>query len=245
MAAVAGGYLVFHAALQWGLLLKYLRWVKFLTPASNRLQHIVNETATRMGTSARAVWELGGAAAYAFAFPTTRELVISKRLLELCDDEEIAAISAHELGHLTESKAVLLGRLLGSLSLFPIIFISPAASWFGTFGILIPFLTIFLMVHFTRVFSQRMEKRADAVALKQQTNEGVYARALEKFYRENLLPAVNVNNRHTHPHLYDRMIAAGITPNYPRPARPPRVTLPSLAIYFALGIIFAMLVMRG
>ena len=54
-----------------------------------------------------------------------------------------------------------------------------------------------------------MEKRADQLALNEQVQEGVYARALEKLYRENKIPAVNVNDKQTHPHLYDRMVAAG------------------------------------
>jgi len=57
-----------------------------------------------------------------------------------------------------------------------------------------------------------------------ESDESVYAPALEKLYRENQLPAVNINDRQTHPHLYDRMLAAGITPNYPRPGRPKKMT---------------------
>jgi hypothetical protein len=96
------------------------------------------------------------------------------------------------------------------------------------------------MLRFVKWLSQRMEKRADELALKEQINEGVYARALEKLYRENLSPAVNVNNRQTHPHLYDRMIAAGITPDFPRPARPKRLTLIGWAFIFAFGLFIAL-----
>jgi hypothetical protein len=81
-----------------------------------------------------------------------------------------------------------------------------------------------------------MEKRADEFAVKEQLNDGIYARALEKLYKENLSPAVNVNNRQTHPHLYDRMIAAGITPDFQRPARPKRLTLIGWAFAFSFGV---------
>jgi hypothetical protein len=81
-----------------------------------------------------------------------------------------------------------------------------------------------------------MEKRADQIAADKQLQEGVYARALEKLYRENQIPAVNVNDRQTHPHLYDRMLAAGITPDYPRPAKPQRFTVMGWALLIIFGI---------
>jgi Zn-dependent protease with chaperone function len=188
----------------------------------------------------RAAWQLGGSMATAFAFPVTRELVFSEKTLEICSDEEIAAICAHEVAHLKESKFILSARLLGSLCVFPLIFINPAVHWFGSIGVFLPFLLMLPMLRFVKWLSQRMEKRADELALKEQINEGVYARALEKLYRENLSPAVNVNNRQTHPHLYDRMIAAGITPDFPRPARPKRLTLIGWAFIFAFGLFIAL-----
>ena len=245
MLGIAAGYLLVHFAIQWGLFLKYLRLVKFLTPAENRLQGIVDATATRMNVSVRSIWQLDGLMALAFAFPTTNELVFSRRLLEICSDEEISAICAHELAHLKEGRSVLAGRLLGSLALFPLIFINPSVHQFGILGLLAPYAGLFSIAKFARWMSQRMEKRADALALNEQTQEGVYARALEKIYRENMIPAVNVNDKQTHPHLYDRMISAGITPGYPRPAKPNRLTLLGWIYAFSIGYLFGLLVARG
>lgn len=74
--------------------------------------------------------------------------------------------------------------------------------------------------------TRRMEKRADRIATTTTSiNEGVYAGALEKIYRENQVPAVNASRLKAHPDLYDRMLGAGVTPDYPRPARPNRTTL--------------------
>jgi Zn-dependent protease with chaperone function len=241
MLLVIAGYLLVHCLLNWGLFLKYLRLVKFLKPAGQRLQQIVDATTAKMGdVQVRATWQLGGCLATAFAFPVTRELVFSERTMEICSDEEIAAICAHEVAHLKESKFILAARLLGSLCVFPLIFITPAVHWFGPIGLLLPYLLLLLMLRFTKWLSQRMEKRADKFALKEQVNEGGYARALEKLYRENQSPAVNVNNRQTHPHLYDRMIAAGITPDFPRPARPKRLTLIGWAFVFVFGLFIAL-----
>jgi Zn-dependent protease with chaperone function len=129
---------------------------------------------------------------------------------------------------------------LGSLAIFPLIFFTPLIHLFGPFGFCLPYLLMFGILRYSKWLSQRMEKRADYLALKEQTNEGVYARALEKLYRENLSPAVNVNNRQTHPHLYDRMLAAGITPDFPRPASPKRLTLIGCAFIFAAGLFIAL-----
>jgi Zn-dependent protease with chaperone function len=241
--AVAGAYLIFHFAMQWGLAVKFLRWVRFARPANERLHRIVEEAGARIGVKSPATWLMGGVRALAFALPTTRELLFSERLLEICPDEEVSTICAHEMAHLNESKATLAGRLLGSLSLFPLIFIIPMIHAFEL-GFVIPPLLALLIGRFARRLSQRMEKRADQIAAVNQLNEGVYARALEKLYRENQLPAVNVNDRQTHPHLYDRMLAAGVTPDYPRPDRPKKTTWMGTVYACAPGLLLALLVMR-
>ena len=55
-----------------------------------------------------------------------------------------------------------------------------------------------------------------------QVDAVVYARALERLYETNQIPAV-MPRRATkiHPDLYDRMLNAGVTPNYakPKPAK--------------------------
>jgi hypothetical protein len=67
---------------------------------------------------------------------------------------------------------------------------------------------------------RRMERRADAVAHHHDPAPGTYARALERVYAFNVMPAVIGARGAAHPDLYDRMLAAGVTPDYPRPRRP-------------------------
>lgn len=236
---VATGYLTIHFAIQFGLFLRYLRLVNVLQPAGARLQKIVQEVSDRMNVRVRGLWQLAGAHANALAFPTTGDLVFTNRLLAICDDEEIAGICAHELAHLSESKKVVVGRLLGSLTLFPLIFIVPCTIRLGPLGLLLPYAGMFVILRFSRWLSQRLEKRADREALSG-TNNAVYARALEKLYRENQAPAVNPNNKQTHPHLYDRLLAAGISPDYPRPLKPARMTWIGCCFWiaFVLSIIW-------
>jgi Zn-dependent protease with chaperone function len=101
-AAVAGGYLAFHFALQWGLAVRFLRLAGTLRPPDERLERVVAESAARAGLPAPRAWLLGGVQALAFALPTTREVIFSKRLLEIGSDDEVSAICAHELAHLKE-----------------------------------------------------------------------------------------------------------------------------------------------
>jgi len=75
------------------------------------------------------------------------------------------------------------------------------------------------------MISHKMELRADQMAQSTATDTGAYASALARLYEDSLAPAVNAVARATHPHLYDRMLAAGVTPNFPRPAAPKRMAL--------------------
>ena len=239
LIAVTIGYLVFHLGYVWGLAFWLLRRIGYLQPAGARLIRIVEQTSASMNVKPKRSFQCDGPFAQAYAFPTTRELLFSRRLLAICSDEEVAAICAHELGHLSESKSVLVARVLGSFIFVPLIFIHPVTSH-SDFGLVPLLIAPSLLAILRNKFSQRMEKRADSIATAHATDGAVYASALEKIYRANHLPAVTPGKRQTHPHLYDRMLAAGITPSYPRPAAPSRMTL-TLWFYAVLLVFFFIL----
>jgi hypothetical protein len=77
-----------------------------------------------------------------------------------------------------------------------------------------------IMLAFKR-FGHRMEQRADQVWREALADPGAYMRSLTKLHEANLLPAVMPGTQ-THPHLYDRLMAGGIQPDFPRPAAPLR-----------------------
>src|SRR6185436_6561823 len=60
----------------------------------------------------------------------------------------------------------------------------------------------------------------DRAACLQESAAGVFARALERLYRYNVTPAVLQKRLSVHPDLYDRLVSAGLPPEYPRPALP-------------------------
>lgn len=234
-AVIAIGFLGFMIALNLGLYLRVLRLIGMLREPGERLWSVVSSTARRMGVPEPPTWLLDVPLSYAAAFPTTGELIFSGRLVEVMPDDEISAICAHEIGHLTESKAVLATRVAGSFTLYPLIFLRPA--WrFGLWSIVAFLAWVVLAIVLTRKLSRRMEKRADKIAVENQGEAGVYARALERLYRDNLMPAVMPNNRLPHPNLYDRMLAAGIAPEYPRPAKPEDQIWLNLVFWLVLGV---------
>lgn len=236
-------YLAVHFANQCGMLIRCLRLVKVLKFPSDRLKVIVSDVAARAEVAVRATWQFGGVMANAFVFPATRELAFSDRLLAICSDAEISAVCGHEMAHLGEPGIVLAGRLIGSLYLLPLIFITPLLNQLPGAGLILSFLGVISIRAFAGWLTRRMEKRADRLASTTTTNEGVYAGALEKMYRENQIPAVNASRRRPHPDLYDRMLGAGVQPDYPRPDRPNNITLVGwLYIYafiFATIAVFA------
>jgi Zn-dependent protease with chaperone function len=226
------------------MLVRCLRLMKILKPPSVRLKAIVDDVATRTGVPVKATWQIDAIVANAFALTASRDLVFTDRLLKICNDEEIAAICAHEIAHLGEPNIVLAGRLVGSLYLFPLIFVAPLLHRFAAAGLIPAFLGMISISGFAGWLTRRMERRADRLASAKAADEGVYAGALEKIYRENQLPAVNAARLQTHPNLYDRMLEAGVKPDYPRPNRPKSTTLVGW-LYMFVFVVATAVAMRG
>jgi Zn-dependent protease with chaperone function len=235
-AVIAGGFLLVVLGLEFGQGFRVLRWWGLLHPASPRLIRIVAEARASCDVPVRAVWELATPEANALAVTTTRELVFTRRLIEGTSDDELRAICVHELAHLAESRWTLIARVIGSLAVFPILFYRPVEAKFGSQG-LIGLLAVSAAVVWLRSrLSHVMEKHADRAAVKSAADTSAYARGLETIYRLNRMPVVQrKSSLNTHPDLYERMIAAGMTPDYPRPD-PPRGLVWSSTIFGAVCI---------
>jgi Zn-dependent protease with chaperone function len=186
-------------------------------PPSARVAAIVERASARTNTRPRAVYEVAMSMANAVALPLSQTICLTDGLLAVADDGAIEAILAHELGHLADRRALLpldavailapAGALaLGSLS-------DPWVGW----GVVVAWLVASVLI---RRWQRRREVHADAVAHASVEDTTAYARALELGYEANVLPVVG--SRPTHPDLYDRLLAAGVTPDYPRPRRPSR-----------------------
>jgi Zn-dependent protease with chaperone function len=225
----------------WRLLLKFSGRLK---PASVELQEIVAEVVRRMGVrQPRRIYQLRLFQPNAWAMPTHQTLYFSDKLLTLLDREEVAAIAAHEISHLQESPRAVIGRYLPSLLTVPLMLLLPL--WLGDYLLLAIFLEfglLFACSALSRRLSHSLEQAADAGARVHQSGDGIYARALEKIYRYSYVPACLPRRMQSHPDLYDRLIAAGVQPEYPRPSLPSKRSyqLSLLASYlFLLGGLFA------
>lgn len=233
-------YLALQLATQFGLWISMLRLLRLVRPANERLQKIVADQSAKQHTRPPTVWLLESETAQAWALVTNDELLFTTGLLENCTDEEVSSITAHELAHLSESRWIIAARFLTSLTLMPLIFLSPLLHQFGAAGLLIMGGLMSLMFLAAPRLAHRLELRADCMATTQQVNEGDYARALLKLYQLNHISAVNPRGQHTHPSLYDRLLAAGVTPDFSRPDPPAKVTLIYRIYGIALVLIFIM-----
>lgn len=211
-------------------------------PASPRLARIVTKTAAQLGMRPPTAYELRTGAANALAFPLRHRIAFTEAALGGLDDDELAAVTAHELGHLDEPRSVLLVRALGVSVLGLVALVGPAAVSFGWAAALLLMLVWLLVIRLVRGVGHAMEKRADAVAHRHGEGDAtVYARALERLYEMNMVPAVMGRRAATHPDLWDRLLAAGVTPSYPKPAPPERARATRAAILPVL-LAFALVV---
>ena len=225
--------LTLHAGLGWMAL-----WgLGVIRPASMRLRAIVERATARTGVKPRAVGTLGTFGipfANAFALPIPRRVAFTSEALAVLDDEEIEAVAAHELGHVGEPRIVAAARVGRAVILLPVVLSRPlftAMSWAGP---LLVFAFLIVLARASAILSRKMEERADAIAHHGEDEGPIYARALEKLYVRNLVPAVMQGKRRIHPDLWDRMIKAGVTPTYPKPA-PPKMRGALLA---AIGLVY-------
>ncbi len=199
------------------------RKLGLLVSAPERLMSVVTETSFRMQIPFREVLLLEGSLAQAYAMPVTGRLIFTEQIVALLPDDELSAICAHELGHLAESWPARYSRYIRSVPLLPWIYFKPLYGLLGPGGVLMA--TGLVSIITSRIFksiSTKLEARADGIAKASESDAGTYARALTRVYENNLIPAVH--GKATHPSLYDRVLAAGITPDYPRPASAKNMT---------------------
>lgn len=153
----------------------------------------------------------------ALAYPLQRMVVFSERLLEGLDEREKRGILRHELAHLAEPARVVLLTLPSCILVLVLAWARPLVACVGFVGWGGLVLANLLVMRWTRGRLHGLEERADVQGAREEGS--TYARAVEKVYRMQLQPAA-MSGKQTHPSLYDRMLAAGVQPDYQRPAPP-------------------------
>ena len=128
--------------------------------------------------------------------------------------------------------------------LVPWLFLTPLGHAFGAAGIGAIALGSLLTLFGARWYGRQLEERADRIAHTNEGEAGTYARALARLYEDNLIPAVLPRRRRTHPDLYDRLLAAGVQPDFPRPAAPASNAVHGVLLAVLLGVLVALTFIR-
>lgn len=185
-----------------------------LVPLANpSLEARLRRLAESAGTRVRGVyeWKLGEktkkANAALIGLGNTRRILLADTLLEGFSEDEIEAVLAHELGHhvhadiwrglAVQTSATFLGLYLVSLAL---------ARWSGALGfrgpsdfanlplvILVTLVVSLLLLPAVNGFSRRMERAADAYAVRSIAQPAVFVTGLER------LASLNLAERRPHP----------------------------------------------
>jgi len=219
VAIVAVAFVV-ATAFTMGAGIPLIRLLGIISAAPPRLEKIVQDACAKEKMPAQRVYLLHWRWANAMAFSFAPALAFTPACVDLLTDEELASICAHELAHRRETPRQKLIRFSGLILALPAFSFPLWMKLFGIAGLIVPWAVYFIGMRLMRRFSQRMEQRADAAAHQECGDPAIFATALEKCYRYNMYPAVMRGKRQTHPHLYDRLVAAGVTPPYPRPKPP-------------------------
>lgn len=229
-----------------GLTLRFLRWLGAVRPAPDAVVQIARRAAGRAGTELRAVFVSKGRVAFGLALVLQKVMLFSESLLTQLSADELAGVCTHEAAHFTESRIVLAGRIAGFFALVPIVLIKPVYFEFGAVTALGLVGASVILVTLVKQIARSMEKRADSVAVERALDPAAYARSLEKVHQLNAMPAVMPRRSGmVHPDLYDRMLAAGVTPAYERPKPPARMAWPSVVLCMLLGGLIGLKISPG
>ena len=123
----------------------------------------------------------------------------------------------------------------------------PLTKYGGPVGTVTGLLLMFALVLGYQRFTRRFEQRADRVEREAIADANAYMRSLVKLHQANLMPAV-MPGAQTHPHLYDRLLAGGIQPDFPRPPAPSRakpLLAALLAAFFTMMFLVLTLLATG
>lgn len=235
---LAGALLTAWYAL--GGVLTVPRWLGVLGAPRSDVQDSAAAALAAAGLTGVATFELRAPSANAFALPLRRALVVTGAAADTLQRAELDAILAHEVAHLAEPRRRAAWLSLRVFALLPLTLLPPLGADLGPWWAFAAFLPTVLLLATSRRMAREFEERADRHAAGREAAPGVYARALERLHRANLVPAVLPGRRQAHPHLYDRMVAAGVTPGFERPAPPdPRAQrAASIGGVVALTVVF-------
>lgn len=234
LITAAGGFAVM-LAWQLGLTVWLMKKARVFKPASAELTALVAEQSALLQIPVGRVFEAQLPMSNAFVFPWSRDMLFTTRISHILETAELKSIVAHELGHLQEPVRYRWGRLLASVEMMALGLVPSSIYSYGFLGLFLTFVVYLVLQRIRLILSQKAELAADRMAMPDDLQARIYARALEKIHEDNLIPAVT--GRHeTHPDLWSRMKQAGITPDYPK-LDPPDKSLGLVCVVLGIGLL--------
>ncbi len=219
-----------------------LRWLRIAHLAPAHVIAMVEGLCTEMGVKGKVkVYVFEWAQVNALASIVHHWVGFSSEMIKALSLEELRSIAAHELGHLLEPAWLRWIRIIQKFSYLPTVFIF---MYGGRYGFFFGFLAVLAIMAANKRVVLYGEKRADRLQSAASQSE-VYMSAMVKLHELNLQPAV-MPGKQTHPDLYERLIAAGIQPDFPRPPAPSkRKPLWTALGMSAAGLVFCFALMVG
>jgi Zn-dependent protease with chaperone function len=217
--------------------LRLFGWAGILKPAPEPLTDMVQRLADQMHVNGKVrVFVLEWAMVNALAWQRNRAIAFTRPLLEVMTEGEVRAVAAHELGHLLEPAWARRVRTAHLFAYLPPVLL---AKYGGSIGLLTAGMLFWIILLAYIRFSHRFEQAADQAESQAISDPGAYALSMTVLHRSNSTPAV-MPGKQTHPHLYDRLLAGGVQPDFPRPLAPSRVK-PFLAVIVTTAAVMTLL----
>jgi Zn-dependent protease with chaperone function len=186
-----------------------------LLPSPEKVKEVAERLARDTGTGLRRVVVVDTEMAAAYALPFSKEILLTRGLVDQFESAELEAVLAHELDHLRESRWMTAARVVSANAFLPILLVRPLVSEFGSIVLGPLMLWAACMPRIISRWVVRHEVKADSSGAA--ADPVAYGRALLRMHELNLIPAVLTENL-SHPNLYDRLQSCGVTPDFPRPA---------------------------
>ncbi len=237
LLVLAGAVVLFHGWISCGGMLWVLRAIGMARKPDAATQELLVQVAQDRGVPAPKLLRVRADFANAFAYPLARTIVVTDRLLEVLAPELVRGLLAHELAHLREGVGVRLLRFVMGLTPYFVVIGVPHWIEADPHGQLLIAAGLLLLPLLLASLLRTWEGQADRAAVQDSVSAQQYVQALEVLYAGSNLPARTRGRMKTHPDWYDRSIAAGIKPNFVRPALPSRSQGSLVALTLFLGLL--------
>ncbi|MCA9647280.1 MAG: hypothetical protein KC492_41610, partial [Myxococcales bacterium] len=210
-----GAMTAFVVGAQFGLPLHVGRVFRLVAKAPPGMAEQLTAFARQRGIPLKRVLRVRSQAPNTDVRPSLGALLITDGLLEEFTEEEVIALAVREMGAMQATRRQWLGSLAFRLVLLPIALGIPVIQLWGMPGGLALVVLLYIAL---RIYSRVLLKEL-ALGDSFSANHGhgpACARALEKLARVSGIPLV-IQSKDPTANVYERMLALGYQPDYPRP----------------------------